>query len=179
MENKIIEIPAFNVDNMELLQETLFKLYELKHNKHNKIIDPDKHIDALISQYNVSVDECEEELTKRRNLWKNALMGYYKMTCIKVSNGIKYSNVYYIFPYDLLDSNDTLWCLCIDDNQYEGGVKDTCYNISDKWGYTVRLEEISKEEFIEIAHKSCDDVIDRRLSKIVTKEEETNYFKKQ
>jgi len=177
---EIIKIPAFNVDNKNLLEETLFKLYELKHNRHNKIIDPDKHIDALISQYNASVDECEEELTKRRNLWKNALMGFYKMTCIKVSNGIEYKKENYIFPYQLLEENDTLWCLCVDmDIQYEGGVKDMCYNIGEKWEYTVYLEEITKEEFIKIAHKSCDDVIDRRLSKIVTKEEELNYFKEQ
>ena len=54
-------------------------------------------------------------------------------------------------------------------NPYIGGVEDTSYHIEKYFDYDTYLEEITKEDFYNMAHKTCDTTINRRLSKLETK----------
>ena len=55
-----------------------------------------------------------------------------------------------------------------------GSIKDTTQYIDKKWDYTITLEEITKAEFMNIAHKMCDNIIERRVNKFEENKDKTN-----
>ena len=174
MENKTITIPSFDYLKSASVELILSKISELKQeiriNKvlyENSPINPNVHIKALIKEYEEMLNKSEDERNKRIRFWKGVLYKYYKMTLVKKSNNIEYKKTKYIFPYEIIDTNGVMCLLEINpEDVYEGGIKDTTYDINNNWDYDVYLEPITEDEFVEMMHKTCDSVIDRRLSKL-------------
>jgi hypothetical protein len=74
---------------------------------------------------------------------------------------------YYVFPYRIIEGNNTLWVLRIHiGDNYKGGVEDLSFTIDADWGYDVELEEITREEFMDAAYATCKHVVERRIMKI-------------
>ena len=93
--------------------------------------------------------ESYSEYNKRINEWSGMLNKYYHLDAVKVQdNGVKCHVNALIYPYMVISSNETLWCLQVNlDDDYTGGVKDTNYDLSYLNEYTITLTEISKDEF--------------------------------
>lgn len=174
MENNIIHIPKLDCTTYTEITDVYCKLLDIKNkieHKHQENVDSGKYMDKLIDEYKNEKNKTEFIANKSKEQWKSLLFKYYKMTLSKRRNGIDYKNVYYIFPYEITDNCEPIiWMLMINtDNPYIGGVEDTSYHIEDYFDYDTYLEEITKEDFYNMAHKTCDTTINRRLSKLETK----------
>ena len=89
------------------------------------------------------------------------------MTYADETSGYTCKYVSYIFPYEVIDANNTLWVLEVTEgDNYNGGVKDKSYTVDRDWNYNIYLEEITEEEFREKAIEATKHVIDRRLKRL-------------
>ena len=162
---KVIEIPAYKYSNLERLEDGLSSLYELK----KTCIDPNNHVGELINEYEANIQKIENDLREKVDIWKTTLLKYWKMTVSTIVNDREYTQIKYIFPYRLVDANNTLFTLtATDDDMYNGGVYTKTYSIDDLSKSDIKLEEISKYEFERIVHKSCDNTISSRINKILS-----------
>jgi hypothetical protein len=164
MDENIILIPSYDYGEMDKLEEQtslLKQMYEAAIRKTDRL----ESLKEIVDEYETRLSLEFENYEKRFNKWKDLLFKYYKMTRGDIGNtDLKVS---YIFPYQLIESNRTLWMLEVDmDNCYEGGVKDHNYTVDDTWNERIMLEEITKEEFVKKACESVQFVIERRLNKI-------------
>ena len=167
MQKEIIKIPQANYKKIGISEDILIGLYTVANNFRFSLNDPNKHLESLIDEYNEYVKDERNILQSRLETWKNLLGKYYKMICESKIGSSYYKEVSYIFPYRVINSNDTLWMLEIKEgNDYEGGVKDRSYTVDNSWNYDVYLEEISESEFKEKAIESTMHVIDRRVKRL-------------
>lgn len=161
---KIIKIPAYEYSNLERLEDGLSSLYELK----KTCVDPNNHVGELINEYEAKTQKIENDLQEKVHVWKTVLLKYWKMTLSTIVNDRECTQIKYIFPYRLVDANNTLFALtATDDDVYTGGVFTETYSIDDLSKSDIKLEEIGKNEFERIVHKSCDNVITSRINKIL------------
>lgn len=162
---KVIEIPAYEFSNLERLEDGLSSLYELK----KTCIDPNNHVGQLINEYEANIQKIENDLQEKVDIWKTTLLKYWKMVIYTIVNNREYTQIKYIFPYRLVDANNTLFTLtATDDDVYTGGVHTETYSIDDLSKSNIKLEEISKDEFERIVHNSCDNTISSRINKILS-----------
>jgi hypothetical protein len=162
---KVIEIPAYECSNLERLEDGLSSLYELK----KTCVDPNNHVGELINEYEENIQKIENDLQEKVHVWKTTLLKYWKMVIYTIVNDREYTEIKYIFPYRLVDANNTLFTLTTtDDDVYTGGVHTETYSIDDLSKSDIKLEEISKDEFERIVHNSCDNTISSRINKILS-----------
>lgn len=163
----MIKIPASEYGEIDTRENILMSLGRIANNYRFKLDDPKGHLNSLIEEYDQSIREIIKEVNSRNETWKKLLGKYYKMICKNSRNGCRYHSVSYIYPYQVIDANNTLWMLEVKEgDDYEGGVKDRNYTVDRDWNYDTYLEEITEEEFREKAAESTKHVIDRRLSKL-------------
>ena len=162
---EVIKIPAYEFSNLERLEDGLSSLYELK----KTCVDPNNHVGELINEYEENIKKIENDLQEKVHVWKTTLLKYWKMVISTIVNNREYAQIKYIFPYRLVDANNTLFTLtATDDDVYTGGVYTETYSIDDLSKNDILLKEISKDEFERIVHKSCDNAITSRINKILS-----------
>ena len=144
---------------------SLEELYKVMQSMPNKEVKDGlfKLLPILENELKETYSECD----KRINEWEKLLNKYYRLDGVKVSDkGFEYRINALIYPYMVIDTNETLWCLQINlSDDYTGGVKDTNYDLSYLNEYTITLTEISKDEFEFEAKKMVTKIINRRLNR--------------
>ena len=167
MKNNIIKIPSVDYNKITVSEDILYSLGKIANDYRFNLKDNNNHLESLIKEYQNNVNESLKELDSRKNTWKKLLGKYYKMTYEKDIQGYTYKNVSYIFPYKVIDENNTLWLLEVKEgDNYDGGVKDENRTIDNNWNYDIYLEEITEDEFRNKAFEATKHVIDRRLKKL-------------
>lgn len=167
MSKDIIKIPAVDYNKYSDLQSILDSILHVRNNYRFKLQGQDNHLDSIIEKYDSDCKEAIKQINVRLNTWKKLIGKYYKMTCVNERHNHEYKDIFYIFPYEVIDTNKTLWMLVVKCNdEYNGGVKDTVFHVDEYWNYDTYLEEISEEEFRERACESTKFVIDRRLHRL-------------
>ena len=169
MNNKI-NIPAINnvtIENTNRVYSLIEHLCEVK-----KLLKDNKscNITKLLSE---ALNECydvEESLNdatnQRLETWSHLLHKFYKMTAYKKTEHGEYTNITYIYPYQVIITNETLWLLEVNpSSDYNGGVQDKNYTLDTNFDYDITLEEITEAEFNKQAVMSTTHVIDRRLNR--------------
>lgn len=174
--NTTIKIPAISYNKLSDAQDIIFALGKVENNYRFKINDPNNYLVKLMDEYQNQVTQAYAELRTRIDMWKKMLFKYYKMRAVNEKNGFIYEHTSYIFPYRVIEENNTLWVLEVDsDNDYKGGVIDHTYSIDEDWNYDIYLDEITEAEFRVHAMKRANHVIDRRLKRL--EEEKLNNTK--
>lgn len=169
MDNKIT-IPAINnitIENTNQVYGLIEHLCEAKKllRKNNQC-----NITKLLSE---ALNECydaEESINdvvnQRLETWNRLLHKFYKMTAYKKTEYGEYTNITYIYPYQLIFTNETLRLLEVNpSSDYNGGVQDKNYNLDTNFDYDITLEEITEAEFNKQAVMSATHVIDRRINR--------------
>lgn len=166
MGNNIITIPSLNLERINETHGLLCELFTIAKDYGISLHSSNINLGDIISKYENDIRDIDKKITDRLDTWKSVLDKYYKMTLTTDSSTYTPERVSYIFPYEVNDSNNTLWVLEIMDGNYEGGIKDHSYILDEKFDCDVTLEEISEIEFRQYAVNSVKHVIDRRLEKI-------------
>lgn len=169
MDNKIT-IPAIN--NVTI--ENANRVYRLKEHlceatrllRYNNPCNIRKLLNEALNEC-YDVEESLNNATRQRlETWSKLLHKFYKMTTYKKNEDIEYANITYIYPYQVIFTNETLWLLEVNpSSDYNGGVQDKNYTLDENFGYDITLEEITEAEFNKQAVMSTTHVIDRRLNK--------------
>lgn len=174
-----IKFDAIDFESQYEVGDILEKLIAIKTDHRKSLKDPDCHLNSLIGSYVEYEKEVSNNVELRREKWKKCLFKFYKMTTSKRNNEGKIISTKYIFPYDILNSNGLIACLLIDtDQEYMSNLKKTTFFVDEALDCDITLEEITEKEFRNIAEESCKSIVDKVLAKVVTKENEIEYFRK-
>ena len=146
------------------LTETLYEAKKLA--GYDSSSELNKSLETALNEAINNSDTLYTTLQRRLDIWKALLCHYYKMIAYKKAEWGEYKSTSYIYPYQVLDGNSTLWVLEVrPDDDYTGGVSDRNYTLYTKFDYGVTLEEVTEEEFREQAELSVERVINRRLKR--------------
>lgn len=134
--------------------------------KYNKSCNITKLLsEALNECYDVE-ESLNDATNQRLETWSHLLHKFYKMTTYKKTEHGEYTNITYIYPYQVILTNETLWLLEVNPNSdYIGGVQDKNYTLDTNFDYDITLEEITEAEFNNQAIISTTHVIDRRMKR--------------
>ena len=146
------------------LMETLYEAKKLA--GYNSSSELNKSLETALNEAINNSDALYTALQRRLDIWKDLLCHYYKMTVLKKYEFGEYKSISYIYPYQVINENSTLWLLEVrPDDNYNGGVSDRNYTLDINFDYEVTLEEVTEEEFREQAELSTEHVINRRLKR--------------
>lgn len=170
MKNQIINIPAIDdiiLDKREKVFGLIEHICEAKKLLKNNI---DCNISKLLNDCLNNCYKTEENIDNaiyhRFETWTQLLHKFYKMTERKSFQTGEYKSITYIYPYNVILSNETLWVLEVNPNDsYNGGVRDKSYSLDTKLNSDITLEEITEEEFKKQITISTTNLINRRIKK--------------
>ena len=162
-----IKIPAVDYRKVDELQNVIKSLGMVTNMYRFTLNDPNNHIQSLLDEYEKQLDDAVNETEHRLKAWTPLLFKFYKMTQVEIRENYEIQTVSYIYPYLVINSNSTLWMLEVKEgDNYYGGVLDHNYTVDENWNCDIYLEEITTEEFMEVAKKASEYVIERRLNKL-------------
>lgn len=131
--------------------------------------------------FNTLYELCDkEELdivdTKKKveDFFKDKLRKYWKMRVTVSHNGNEYTEEYIMYPYEFNKYFFAVMSNNIQEhNNFAYEMKDTSFSV--EWFFrgdtTIEMEEITKDEFVNIATKRVNDVLDYRLTRNQQKKE--------
>ena len=136
---------------MAPIEEKIFNtLYELCDKEELDIVETEKKVEVF---------------------FKDKLGRYWKMRVTVSHNGNEYTEEYIIYPYEFNKECNYFFAVMssaiIEINNFVYEIKDTSFSVD--WFFrgdtTIEMEEITKEEFVNIATKRVNDVLDYRLTR--------------
>ena len=179
--NKIEKINincATKIEQLEQMYDLVCKFKD-KYSQYKRMVPIEKKI------FNTLYELCDkEELdivdTKKKveDFFKDKLGKYWKMRVTVSHNGNEYTEEYIIYPYEFNNECNYFFAVMssaiIEINNFAYEIKDTSFSVD--WFFrgntTIEMEEITKEEFVNIATKRVNDVLDYRLTRNQQKKEE-------
>ena len=179
--NKIEKINincATKIEQLEQMYDLVCKFKD-KYSQYKRMAPIEEKI------FNTLYELCDkEELdivdTKKKveDFFKTKLGKYWKMRVTVSHNGNGYTEEYIMYPYEFNKECNYFFAVMSNNIQeinnivYE--IKDTSFSVD--WFFrgdtTIEMEEITKEEFMNIATKRVNDVLDYRLTRNQQKKEE-------
>ena len=180
--NKIEKININCATKIEQLNQMYDLLHEFedKYGKYKHMTPTEENV------FNTLYNLCDkEELNiveaekKVEEFFKDKLGKFLKMRIIVCYNGNEYTQEYAMYLYDFNESNKYFFAVMSNDIQehknfaYE--MKVTSFSVD--WFFrgdtTIEMEEITKEEFVNIATKRINDILDYHLMRL-EKQKESN-----
>ena len=169
MDKKITIAPinGVEIENTRKAYDLIETLYEAKKLAgYNPSSELNKSLKTALNEARNNSDALCTAIQRRLDIWKGLLCHYYKMTVRKKTEWGEHKSISYIYPYQVIYENSTLWVLEVrPDDDYNGGVNDKNYTLDTKFDYEVTLEEVTEEEFRKQAELSTKHVINRRLKR--------------
>ena len=179
--NKIEKINincATKIEQLEQIYDLVCKFKD-KYSQYKRMVPIEKKI------FNTLYELCDkEELdivdTKKKveDFFKTKLGKYWKMRVTVSHNDNEYTEEYIIYPYEFNKECNYFFAVMssaiIEINNFVYEIKDTSFSAD--WFFcgdtTIEMEEITKDEFVNIATKRVNDVLDYRLTRNQQKMEE-------
>ena len=179
--NKIEKINincATKIEQLEQMYDLVCKFKD-KYSQYKRMVPIEKKV------FNTLYELCDkEELdivdTKKKveDFFKDKLGKYWKMRVTVSHNGNEYTEEYIMYPYEFNKECNYFFAVMssaiIEINNFVYEIKDTSFPVD--WFFrgntTIEMEEITKEEFVNIATKRVNDVLDYRLTRNQQKMEE-------
>ena len=179
--NKIEKINincATKIEQLEQMYDLVCKFKD-KYSQYKRMVPIEKKV------LNTLYELCDkEELdivdTKKKveDFFKDKLGKYWKMRVTVSHNGHGYTEEYIMYPYEFNKECNYFFAVMssaiIEINNFVYEIKDTSFSVD--WFFrgdtTIEMEEITKEEFVNIATKRVNDVLDYRLTRNQQKKEE-------
>ena len=179
--NKIEKININCATKIEQLNQMYDLLHEFedKYGKYKHMTPTEENI------FNTLYNLCDkEELNiveaekKVEEFFKDKLGKYWKMRVTVSHNGNGYTEEYIMYPYEFNKECNYFFAVMsnaiIEINNFAYEMKDTSFSVD--WFFrgdtTIEMEEITKEEFVNIATKKVNDVLDYRLTRNQQKKKE-------
>ena len=177
MMRKTNKIEKINI-NCATKIEQLDQMYDLvckfkdKYSQYKRMVPIEEKV------FNTLYELCtKEELdivdTKKKveDFFKTKLGKYWKMRVTVSHNGNEYTEEYILYPYEFNKECNYFFAVMssaiIEINNFVYEIKDTSFSVD--WFFrgdtTIEMEEITKEEFVNIATKRVNDVLDYRLTR--------------
>lgn len=160
------------IDQLNNLHECLcefsdtFGKYKRMNETEEKVF---KQLHELYDKEEKSVVDAEKEVEE---FFKNKLGKYWRMKVTVLSNNHEYVEEYVIYPYEFIKSNQYFFAIKSNDihenNKHVCEIKDTSFSVD--WFFrgdtTIKMEEITKDEFVEISTKSLKGILEYRLKRL-------------
>lgn len=123
----------------------------------------------LYEKEDLNIIETEKKVEE---FFKEKLGKYWKMKVTVHSNNYDYIQEYVMYPYNFIKENHYFFAVKSSDihecNNHVCEIKDTSFSVD--WFFrgdtTIEMEEITKEEFINIATKGVGDILNYRLMRL-------------
>lgn len=127
-----------------------------------------KTLYELCDKEELGIVEAEKKI---QEFFKDKLGKYWKMRVTVSHNGYEYAEEYIMYPYEFNKECNYFFAVMssaiIEINNFVYEIKDTSFSVD--WFFrgdtTIEMEEITKEEFVNIATKRVNDVLDYRLTR--------------
>ena len=179
--NKIEKINincATKIEQLEQMYDLVCKFKD-KYSQYKRMTPIEEKI------FNTLYELCDkEELDivetekKVEEFFKDKLGRYWKMKVTVSHNGYEYAEEYIMYPYEFNKECNYFFAVMsstiIEINNFVYEIKDTSFSVD--WFFrgdtTIEMEEITKEEFVNIATKRVNDVLDYCLTRNQQKKEE-------
>lgn len=170
MENNKMILPKF------IKKESGYELKGCFFEYKKKFANQNDEVDALLTRLDEIAREEDRKyycaIEERHNQWEKLLGKYLKVTVF--SNGRSYEK-FYLMPYRLVRVNNCLFGLTSHiNNDYKGGITTETFNIIDGEVLTseLEIEEVTKEEMLNNALQQVNHVLELRIEKMNTPEQE-------
>ena len=177
MMRKTNKIEKINI-NCATKIEQLDQMYDLVCKFKDKYSQYKRMVPIEEKLFNTLYELCtKEELdivdTKKKveDFFKTKLGKYWKMRVTVSHNDNEYTEEYILYPYEFNKECNYFFAVMssaiIEINNFVYEIKDTSFSVD--WFFrgdtTIEMEEITKEEFVNIATKRVNDVLDYRLTR--------------
>lgn len=169
MDNKrTILLKKFNLPD----ETRVHKMHELVYNYLRTFHDTDhmEEIKHMKEDVEKAIKGFDEAYDKRYDEVNQLLFSYWKVS--KMDDKGNSIPVMYIYPYNLLRGNRCLFTLCTfikPEYNSNNGLHEETFDIMNHFlfeGYDLLFEEVTEEEMMENAKKSCEDALNERMWKL-------------
>ena len=172
--NKIEKINincATKIEQLEQLYDLVCKFKD-KYSQYKRMVPiEEKAFNTLYELCDKEELDIVETEKKVEEFFKDKLGRYWKMRVTVSHNGYEYAEEYIMYPYEFNKECNYFFAVMsseiIEINNFAYEMKDTSFSVD--WFFrgdtTIEMEEITKEEFVNIATKRVNDVLDYRLTR--------------
>ena len=179
--NKIEKINincATKIEQLEQLYDLVCKFKD-KYSQYKRMAPiEEKAFNTLYELCDKEELDIVETEKKIEEFFKDKLGRYWKMRVTVSHNGYEYAEEYIMYPYEFNKECNYFFAVMssaiIEINNFVYEIKDTSFSVD--WFFrgdtTIEMEEITKEEFVNIATKRVNDVLDYRLTRNQRKKED-------
>ena len=181
---KTSKIEKINI-NCATKIEQLNQMYDLLNAFKDKYGEYKRMTPTEEKVFNTLYELCDKEeldivesQKKIQEFFKGKLGRYWKMRVTVSHNGNEYTEEYILYPYEFNKECNYFFAVMssaiIEINNFVYEIKDTSFSVD--WFFRgdtiIEMEEITKEEFANIATKRVNDVLEYRLTRNQQKKEE-------
>ena len=167
VENKILvrKLTTVKEDRAYTLHRLIYEFLKTYPESKNR-----EGIEMMRSEVDESIKEIRETYWKRFADFKQFLYGFWKV--IKLKEDGTEEPFMYIYPYKLIESNRMMFTLCSyikPEFNDKNGLHEEMFDIMEHYlftGYDLLFEEVTEEEVMENAKKSCEDALNDRMWKL-------------
>ena len=176
--NKIEKININCATKLEQLYDLVCKFKD-KYSQYKRMAPiEEKAFNTLYELCDKEELDIVETEKKIEEFFKDKLGRYWKMRVTVSHNGYEYAEEYIMYPYEFNKECNYFFAVMsnaiIEINNFAYEMKDTSFSVD--WFFrgdtTIEMEEITKEEFVNIATKRVNDVLDYRLTRNQRKKED-------
>ena len=172
-ENKTVLLEKFNLPD----ETRVHKMHELVYNYLCTFHDTDhmEEINHMKEDVENAIKGFHKAYDKRYDEVNQLLYAYWKVS--KLDDRGTATPVMYIYPYKLLRSNRYLFTLCSfikPEYNCNNGLHEESFDIMDHYlfeKYDLLFEEVTEDEMMDNAKKSCEDALSERMWKLKYRDE--------
>lgn len=155
---KINRLGKPNYGELSDLEEIIHSFRKSNAIHNEKLNDAFNVIQDVVNRDKKSLLSNKEERIK---LWKSLIEHYISI------NDIESQRQYYAFPYSYIEGNNCIAMLVVECNSnYKSGIEDSVLHIFKELNHDMTIDEITEEEFLHMAHKRAEEVLNYRKHRI-------------